>query len=199
MSTEENINKLINERYREEILAISKNIQNIAIDEGRATIDEDKFVHIFLPFFAGEENIYNVGLGNWITVANNGGELAGGQFREVDVIDETGKVLFTVPPIYDRSAIKPVKLSDKISLAQLMEHADKLGSIKPKLKTSFNNQIFEALLKKMKEGNNNAREYLIRWNEIFTRYGRKSIFEEEKNSDGKSSDSGEIEYEIEEF
>lgn len=198
-SVNEKLENAIAEKYRNEIIGISSVLEESNTHEGKANIAEDIFVNVFLPFFAGEENIYKVGLGNWVTVATNGGSLPGGQFREVDVIDDKGKVLFTVPPIYDRNALNPVKLSDRIALPQLMEQAEQLGSIKPALQTKMKNQIFEALLNKMRAGNNNAREYLLKWNDIFTRYDREGIFQEEKNSSDKSSESGNNDYEIEDL
>lgn len=197
--TEEKIQQYAQERYRNEINEISGLLEESLKNEGNARISEDNFVNVFLPFFANEENLYNVGLGNWITVATANGQFPSGQFREVDVVDDAGRVLYSIPPVYDREAIKPKKISDKISYDQLIQQAEKLGTIKPSLKTKLSNQIFTALLNKMKSGDNKAIEYLTRWNDIFIRYNRPSIFEVEKNTTDQSSESGETNYEIEEL
>lgn len=187
------------DRYSAEIKGISATLEKGVRQEGNARITEDVFVNVFLPFFSGEHNTYSVGLGNWITVAS-GYNQTGGQFKEVDVIDTNGNLLFSVPPIYDRSALKPVKLSDTIALPQLFEQAVVLGSIKPSLRDKQHRHIFEALLNKMNNPNSNAREYLLRWNNIFVRYNRESIFQDEKNITDISFDgTTSHEYEIEEL
>ncbi len=198
--TEEKIQQTTENHYKEFINDIQNCLNSKINKEHNARISEDNFVNVFLPFFAGEENIYDVSLGNWVSVASMSGHLSAGQFREVDVVDNEGNILFTVPPILDRDAIKPAKLDDRATLPILMEQANLLGAIKPSLKINMQNKIFNSLLDKMDNGNERARSYLVRWNDIFTRYGRESIFKVEKNINSQSSDIGDdTTYEIEEL
>jgi len=200
MFSPEDIQKAIANKQRESILEISKDLKTSLEEEGRAKIREDIFVNVFLPFFAGEENKYKVGLGNWETVASNGG-LPGGLYREVEVVNDENEVLFSVPPIYDRDGIKPVKLSDRISLEGLFEQAKLLALIKPNLAVNQQNSIFSHLLTKMTNATDKTAEYIKRWNDIFLRYGRdSSIVKDKNNSTGQSSDSQDGSgYEIEEL
>lgn len=188
-------------RHAEEIKSIASDINSILDYEPKATLKEDIFKNIFLPFFSGEENTYNVGLGNWETVASNGTPGPGGLYREVDIIDDAGVVLFTVPPIYDREAIKPVKLSSQIALDDLFKRAEIYGTIKPNLGTKSLSAIFSNLLSKMKVSDSNSVTYVKRWAEIFKRYGKLDILNDKNNSTDESFDNNNspTNYEIEDL
>ncbi len=71
---------------------INKCYNAIVGKQDRRIIPEDLFVKEFLPYFAGEKS-FNEGdnvLANWITVA-------GTPFAEVNVIDQEGNTVVTVP------------------------------------------------------------------------------------------------------
>lgn len=183
------------------IKEFSKDLEKDEKNEPIAVLQEDVFVNVFLPFFAGEENIYNVGLGNWETVASNGIPGARGLYREVIIVDAEGKELFRVPPIYDRSALKPIKISDTVALQSLFENSQLLAMIKPKLGIKNNANIFDTLITRMRVSENHAIEYLKTWNDILVRYGREGFLKDKKNIDSESSesDNNNTSYEIEDI
>jgi hypothetical protein len=62
----------------------------------RAKMSESIFKSAFLPTIAGKEKDTGVTIMKYI-------EYAGGPYREVDIIDREGNVLYTCPPVYNRS------------------------------------------------------------------------------------------------
>lgn len=62
----------------------------------RAKMSESIFKTSFLPTIAGKEKDNGVTIMKYI-------EYAGGPYREVDIIDRDGNVLYTCPPVYNRS------------------------------------------------------------------------------------------------
>jgi len=65
----------------------------------KAKLPESVFKEFFLPALSGEESDNRVAVMKYI-------EYAGTAYSEVDIIDKTGNVLFTCPPLYDRSINK---------------------------------------------------------------------------------------------
>jgi hypothetical protein len=65
------------------------------------TLNEYIFVNVFLPFFLGEENRYNATNELWTKVAGN-------PFAPVNIVNNEGAILFQVPPILNRGAVKSV-------------------------------------------------------------------------------------------
>ena len=71
---------------------ISISYDSIVGKQDRRAIPEDLFVNEFLPYFSGQKPFSegNNVLGNWVTVA-------GTPFAEVNVIDQSGNTVVTVP------------------------------------------------------------------------------------------------------
>lgn len=193
---EKNLQEAIIKRNREEILSVAHDLEASFKNEPNAKLREDIFVNVFLPFFSNEENTYHVGLGNWERVASNGGTVYYGLYKEVDIVDSEGAVLFSVPPMYDRDAFKPVKLSRRIALEDMFKQAEVLAMIKPELALKSNTAIFAKLLSAMRVPDNRSKEYLTRWYEIFKRYGK---IKEEENAKNQNKASEGASYEIEDL
>lgn len=154
----------------DEILQIAK---DLAASDANARLDEYRFKEVFLPLFDGtpaDQRKYPVEPGNWATVAGN-------VYREVDVIDEQGNVLFTVPPLVDRTAINPIDpragfggvMDMVVTMQQLQRNSPKQA--KAYLDAKFAERA-GAMFKP-----DNIIKYLRTWNAIFTRYGRPPILE----------------------
>lgn len=129
-------------------------------------LEEYKFVEVFLPFFAGkpeEEQKYRVNLGNWATVAGN-------PFNEVDVIDRQGKVLFTVPPIYDRMAIKPEADRQQDSIVDIVRKMQLLQQQSPRMAKQYYDSTLSQRAQSLFHPDN-VLKHLRMWNDIFKRYG----------------------------
>lgn len=79
---------------------------SLVADPGlRKKLPEELFVTYFLPMFAGLETHPDVNIGRWVSIA-------GTPFAEVDIINQHGQTLFTVPPIFERNVIDTTKVSD---------------------------------------------------------------------------------------
>lgn len=82
---------------------VRASFQRVIDDSTRAAtrMPEQQFVKVFLPVLANgfiNGNDEALDIHKWMSVA-------GGPLRPVDIIDESGEVLFTVPPIYETTGI----------------------------------------------------------------------------------------------
>jgi len=153
-----------NQRLADEIKGIAEQLASVSGGEG-ARISERIFVNVFLPFFAGDPDpVYKIGIQHWINTA-------GSVFSSVAVIDSSGGVLFTVPPLCDRSAVQPVSRDGGPSIAHVGASTNQLANVHPKQGAAYlNNELSKrALIMKVPI---NVVNHIDVWNKIFTRYGR---------------------------
>lgn len=129
-------------------------------------LQEKIFVGVFIPIFAGEESLYNATMETWV-------RFAGGPYKEVDVIDSKGKVLFRVPPIYDRSTINSTT-DGKVPIGHIVTTANQFSRIHPNQgKAYLENELNKkAMLLKVPS---NVVKNLEFWNMVFKKYGRNEI------------------------
>ena len=90
---------------RDQLAGVIGNIHSMLAGDGLVTnkLPEHLFVSNFLPYFCGEADIATSKdsfFAYWIAIAGAPG-------RRVDVIDDTGAVIFTVPRIFNSSFINP--------------------------------------------------------------------------------------------
>jgi len=125
------------------------------------------FVNVFLPLFAGDETlIYDATFNTWVS-------FAGSPYTDVHVVDTKNNILFTVPPLLDRSAINPVnRLS--VSIAHVVTTAGQFARIHPTQGSVYlHNELSKrAIVMKVPA---NILNNLEIWNNIFKRYGRPEI------------------------
>jgi hypothetical protein len=134
-----------------------------------AVIQEQFFVEVFLPLFAGDPNpVHPATPEMWLNVAH-------GPFNEVSVINAKNELLFTVPPLFSQSAIKPLdgsrqdarmpSLSDAVYAARMYagRGADAVQNV---VAHELRNRAFMFNAKDVNQ------EHLERWNAIFARYNR---------------------------
>lgn len=133
-----------------------------------ARMSERVFVGIWLPFFAGDTHpTYEVTLQHWTNFAGNG-------YQSVHVVDPAGTVLFTVPPVFNRSAINPINNSGQQSVAHVIKSAEQYSQVHPVQGSAYlDNELSKrAMIMKVPP---NVLGDLDTWNAIFTRYGRKPL------------------------
>lgn len=108
----------------EQIHAIANSLASTRPREQEKTrLYEPIFRDVFLPMFLNQRNerYPHITGGNWVTVA-------GSPYMEVDVIDQAGKVLFTVPPFMENGMVQPATgqadtdMSFVVKQAQLYEN-----------------------------------------------------------------------------
>lgn len=155
-----------------------------ALDEMRPRLEEVKFKYVFLPWFAGDEDLqyfktdrygkaHDKAVALWLGIASNGLGGLNGAFNEVDVVDDkTGEILFTVPPLCDRSAVMPAAKDNRTgSIYNMVLTMQNLRNVS----TAHAKNFFEHEVSKRAQGMfkpDNILKFVRTWNEIFTRYGR---------------------------
>lgn len=155
-----------------------KEIQSIIDDvtpQVRPTITVDMFGKVFLPYFAQDENPQYPGVGNhhWLEIAKN-------PFQEVDVIDPSGQIVLTVPPLRDRTLIRPNDPTGSQG-----EHRHRLNAVLHQMvllsgrsardaERFFISEVQDRL--KVGEENHPMIRYAQMWNRIYQYYGREKPF-----------------------
>jgi hypothetical protein len=81
------------------------------------TFPETIFKDHFLPYFAGQvvPNDTDNRAAQWIGIAGN-------PTREVDLVDNAGNVVLTVPSLFDTHALNPLRPADRIPRGQKSMH-----------------------------------------------------------------------------
>lgn len=163
----------ITEIKREEIsLQIGRAFDSLVVKANKAHLPEVVFQQHFLPFFAGELDTPALKdrdvITDWISIA-------GTPMSEVDIVDEAGATLFTVPPIFDSNIIEHVNRKAGNSLRDIMAEYEirKTG-----IPAQANNFLNAALAEKSREMTSDTRHLSVttaRWNEIMKRYNKDSV------------------------
>ena len=133
----------------------------------KARLSENIFVGVFIPIFAGEKSLYNATIETWIN-------FAGSPYKEVDIIDNRGNVLYTVPAIYDRTYVKSITDRGTTSISHIVHAANQFARIHPNQGRAYmrNELAKKASILNVPDG---VLENLEFWNMVFLKYGRKAI------------------------
>ena len=144
--------------------AIYKDLERTLADNVM-TMREDVFLN-FLPLFCGEEPV-NPGITMPVYYS-----YAGSCYREVRVVDANNKFLFNVPPAVLTAPVDVKRERGQDSMANVFEtgrlHNERIAG-------SGDNFIVEGIVSRLspdKQDFTQLMDYLKRWNEIFTRYGK---------------------------
>ena len=140
--------------------AVNAIYQATVVENKVSTLPEVVFTEYFLNFFMNQMNTPDRDLkyAKWI-------ELSGSPYNEVTIIDNTGKKLYNVPPIY----IKPI-LDESVINTNFSNIANTY-MLKHNRLASEGSQYLNGELKKIANGmtvKNN--EIIQRWIDIFKRY-----------------------------
>lgn len=156
------------------IMQCANALQQVA-SEDVARLPEDIFVEVFLPLFAGETLKYpkEATIAGWISIA-------GSPYKEVDVFNkETGQTIFRCPPLFDYNGVNPVRnVKDRSQrpVADIVQMAEQLMNIHPNQSIAFMQRELGQRANKMITGAK-LMPNVVRWNQVFTRYGRKPLVE----------------------
>ena len=169
--------KMENQSGSPAIQAEVKNINSHITTVGEVKLEEDIFVNVFLPVFAGNESIYGTTIKDWFERF--------GPFTEVSVIDQEGNVIFKVPPFFDNKIIHSQKEGDE-RIADILDGAVKRSYIHPAQGERFINERFNGVFNRVIEKENGI-EHLRVWNGIFNRYGYPGFLNEASVEEDNSS------------
>lgn len=158
-------------RSTEEINAIRESLDEQEAAT-RARMPERIFVGLWLAIFhKGKNEFYpQVDLNMWANYAGN-------EYREVDIFDpKTGEILFSVPPLFDRTGIKALTGKDRTrmpggNILNVIRNAELRSKVSPKDGKHYLDAHLRQRALFMSELPPTVQKNLTRWNAIFTRYG----------------------------
>jgi len=155
------VNNAMKDRALNELAnAVNAIYQATVVENQVSTLPEVVFKEYFLNFFMNKMNTPDRALkyAKWI-------ELSGSPYNEVTIIDNTGKSLYNVPPIY----AKPI-LSDSVINTTFSNIANTY-MLKHNRLASEGSQYLNGELKKVADGMSVKNDEIIqRWSDIFKRY-----------------------------
>lgn len=135
----------------------------------RTKIPEELFKGVFLGLFANLEHQHpEATIQNWIGIA-------GSPFNAVDVV-ANNQVIFTVPPIFSKDAIKPQELNRGEPLSHVVAIAEKLSMRSPIEGQNYIDNKYAAASRKLQNGVDRL-AYAKEWNAILKRYNLPEMVE----------------------
>jgi hypothetical protein len=160
-----------------------------ASQEARTKLPEEVFVKNFLPFFSGQQSIkeYPSVIPNWIGIA-------GSPTSPVDVINDSGDVLYTVPGFYDTTVIKANARFEGSSLGDTMVHYEMDKSVIPQRANNRINKELEKKLPGIFQESSVKSENKKSWNTIFEKYGIKTNENTKKEHSENTTVRNDLEY-----
>lgn len=169
-----------------------------AIEAEIPRLPEGAFKAIFLPMFVSKEkNEHGVVMANWVAYADS-------PFKSVHIVDDNDrtKILFTVPPICDRSVLGDLGTEDKegrplMTLRHVFETYAMLASSSPIVGENYLNAELMKRFDLMRTSPD-FQKNLQAWQEIFARYGYGEILET-KAIAAEKAEQGTVHEEIEEL
>lgn len=154
----------------------------------RPRIPEELFKTVFLGLFANLNNQHpDATIQNWVAIAGN-------PFTEVDVCGE-GKVLFTVPALFNKDAIKPQIMGQSEPLSHIVATAQQLSARSPIEGQNYIDNKYASTSRKI-QNQVDRLAYVQEWNMIFKRYGLPEIIELKNTETSKSVISKDIKDEL---
>lgn len=173
-------------RSTEEINAIRQSLDEQETAT-RARMPERIFVGLWLAVFhKGQNEFYpQVNLDMWANYAGN-------EYREVDIINAKGEVLFAVPPLFDRSGIKAIQGKERTrmpggNILNIIRNAELRSRVSPQDGRHYLSAHLKQRALFMADLPPSVRTNLQRWDAIFKRYGLPGVLETEEVTAQKDS------------
>lgn len=147
---------------------------SLVVQQNKQKIPEQVFVAHFLPYFSGQDLAQgrNV-VAEWIGVA-------GSPMAEVDVVDQKGEVVYSVPPIYNTNILEIANRKAGQSVADIFQQYELRRAGVPAAANAYLNQNLADKSREMVIGQIDENSVAGRWNTIMSRYGIKPTAEAEK-------------------
>jgi hypothetical protein len=182
---EQQIDTAITDEIKQKISSV---YDSLVVNQPRGKIPEEIFKQHFLPYFAGEKPITTESkiMEQWISVA-------GTPMSEVNVINNTGEVLFSVPSLFDTKIIDTVIKDRKSSLTDIYTNSEVRSSRIPSEGIAY---LARALTDKVQNIAGTSKvdiENKQRWETIMQRYDKQSK-SNSSNTVNNSSNEDDFEY-----
>lgn len=172
------IMKDLSDRTTEMQREFVKEIYDAVTDQPLKKIPETVFSSLFLPFFTGEAQSTrdNPAIAHWIGLVGSGTEPA-------EVVDVSGNVLFTVPPMFDSSRIRTDRPKGSVSIsAAFNEYVNDA----PVHSGRAQNNLNKALMKKTQEIEANSQ---YSWEPVLRYY---NLLPDEQKATAAASDKNQL-------
>ena len=166
-------------RYKESVARLTEQnkqaIKQVTVDtfqalvvepsKQHAVLPEPIFREAFLPYFSGQKSINDNKeiVSQWVQVAGAPG-------AEVDVIDQSGEKLFTVPPVFDSSIIETLKRKLGESINDIYTLYNLHNNNSPVIGEKVLADAFENRMNTMFKPSDTLTNNQKRWDIIFDRY-----------------------------
>lgn len=136
----------------------------LVVSSPRPYVPEQLFVNYFLPYFSGQipASSANPFFAQWVGIA-------GTPMTEVDVIDHQGRILFTVPALFNTSFISPER--NGRSYSNIMLEYELRSTHIPVAATNFLANSLDGKFGDTVNQPGASPEQTDRWLTIFARYG----------------------------
>ena len=136
--------------------------------EIKGRLPEAIFVDYFLPFFASEKPLPNndTYITNWLKVA-------GSEYLEVDILDNSGKVLFTVPAMASTNVFNPHRAEGAMSFSDIVAMAKQFEVQSPVASENYIDSALTDKFKQMYQKKHLLSDKETIWLGIFARYSSK--------------------------
>jgi hypothetical protein len=153
-----------------------------------ATLPENIFVQYFLPFFCGEKEIEkdNDVIARWIAVAGN-------PIKEVNVIDDDNKIIFTVPALVDSTFIDFKNINKGQPFKNIIANYELHKSQLPIVGENYLRNQIDVRIESLTRNSTVQETNEKRWVDIFTRYNKIESSEKDVQLTDRLSDD-EISY-----
>ena len=131
-----------------------------------AKLPEDIFKFYFLPYMSGQQPIPdNINLiSEWISIA-------GTPMSEVDIINEAGNVIFTVPSLFDTNNIDVTSRDKGSSLSDIYSQYELRNNNVPIAAVNFLKKALNEKTSTMLQSSPESKATVQAWMDIYARYG----------------------------
>lgn len=146
-------------------------------DKQNNVLPEHIFTQYFLPYFAGKVPITKktTVMADWVSIA-------GSPVAEVDIIDGSNNVMFTVPSLFDTRIINPSRSEDEKTLGQIYDLYSLKSNNLPIIASRY---LREAIYEKTENLTEELPAKDTRWDDILTRYDLQPIDQKAETSKAK--------------
>jgi hypothetical protein len=158
------------------------------LSDSRKRIPENIFRRHFVAFFSGVKSAYDAELlEHWY-------KIAGTPYEEVDLVDERGNVVATVPPVLDRDSIPIVATRQPgMSVDFALDNEAQQATLSPRLATT---RLATTLTEKFVNPSEGRKAALSqRWEELLKRY-EADIPKEKKTSSESDNSTSDFDYDL---
>lgn len=147
--------------------SINQAFQSLVKNQPHPQINDDAFQYWFLPYFSGNQQALQLQnrnvISEWVGVA-------GSAMTEVDVVDKQGKVMFSVPALFDTNMLEIASRAPGRSFADLYYEYELRKGGMPKAANNYLNHALNSKADELVKGDDVQSSVAQRWSSIMQHY-----------------------------